>query len=785
MYIGRYEVIRELKGGGMGSVTLCRAPDGALVVLKRPYATDSEAAVRLRDEARLGSRLLHPGLVDTLDLFEHEGRPVLVVAYVDGLSLEVLRRIGPLPVPVVARIGRQIADALDAIHNAEDERGRPMHILHRDVTPGNILLGKDGNAKLIDLGIARFSERQAERTQDGFLRGTMRYLAPELLEGGNYSAASDLWALGMVMWEAMLGRFAYRGETDREVLAGIILGRPMKLDDSERPDAALHAAIEPLLQRLPVERTREAAEAAARFSQIEDRFDDTRTLAQEALDDAIARKEPSMELPVLGQGGGLEDGPAVGAPGFEDVVTHAEADEYAGESADEDPTVPLKTQRPGRAPDVELEATEPGVVDDLAPQATVAVPAPVDFDPASALGRDTADFPPSALDLDSAEQTAVDFRSPDEVSDEAPAETARRVAAVRDALLALSVSEEGEPFPPIEDDDDEPTLSSSAPPPSAAFPSDYADRAAGFDDDTPAAIVAPAPQLDDDDLEHMHTLDGLKPVQDDGPGEIRLRSRGQRGRPRSRDQRSPSWDAVDAVRAGGRDKSHVHVRVDADDEATDKAIGRVNVVKKRIARPVAAGAEDAKASRASVDIDALPPARPVRREESPEDLEDALSPFSGPTEVAPPPSPSLLHRSKPGLDQHLPDLEVRDPTEAETGPQRRLRPKPDEDYEPTEVDVQAPSPGDTPDGPAPGDSPGELRMDTSVGAKIEEMPLPASPVGPVEPLGPYVDTEAFLPAGGPDDDEETETATQAKKGPAFSGRGTVSLGEVASLLDDD
>jgi len=796
VHIGRYEVVKALKGGGMGSVTLCRAPDGDLVVLKRPHAVDPEAAVRLRDEARVGARLIHPGIVDTLDLFEHDDRPVLVVAYVEGLPLETLRRIGPLPVPVVARIGRQIADALDAIHSADDEHERPLHILHRDVTPGNILLGSDGDAKLIDLGIARFSERQAEHTQDGFLRGTMRYLAPELLEGGGYTTATDLWALGMVLWEAALGRFAYRGESDREVLAGIVMGQPMELHDGEAGlDPKLHEAIAPLLMRMPFERTANAAEAAARFAQIEDDYADTVTLAREALQDFLARKEASVELPVLGAGGGLGR-PALGADGFEDVVTHVEsADDHddghgvARELSDGDeaiafgdnPTVALRRQPRQRADDDGV-AREPS--DPLEPQETAAIPAPVRF---SSLGQASSlEEPSQHADFAGAseEDTLVNLSTPAVAappadSDDVPlGDTAQRVAEVRDALLALA-SEEGDPIYPSAGGEDGDTLSTSNPVPPDAFRSSIADRAAEFEEGVSLVTHAPAPQLDDDDVEEMHTIDGLHPARGGGPIEVTLRSppptegapakskRGKRKQKHGSKKKkkgssgaSASWDAIASVKAGSDARSHVHVRTggdDDDDPTGTRPVARLKVVRKtpeqlardRAARPAPEpGVSNQAPARQRVDIDALPSARPRPRVETP-DL-GGPSPFSGPSAASP-------------------------ATAAPVAPDRRGPPI---GQEPTAVDAYPPVQPDPDDGGQPGDSPGELRMDTAVGAKITDLPPPAAPL---RPLGPDVRTEPLFH----DEDAAVEAARVVDKSPAFGGGETVSLKDIASLLDDD
>ena len=282
MRIGRYEVIGELGRGGMGSVSLARCQAGELVVLKRPLEDDPDLCERLRDEARVGLRLSHPNVVETLDLFEHEGRPVLVVSYVSGASMYDLRQKGRLAIGAICRVGRQIADALDALHHATDEHGRSLEMLHRDVTPGNIMLGHDGNARLIDLGIARSSENRAERTRTGFMRGTLRYLAPELFDNKDYTPASDLWSLGLVLLEAALGRQMFRG-TDAEIVGKIISGKALELQPEEELDPRFHRAVSALLKQKPEQRPKRARDAAAVFAMLEKEYGETEVEAVDAV----------------------------------------------------------------------------------------------------------------------------------------------------------------------------------------------------------------------------------------------------------------------------------------------------------------------------------------------------------------------------------------------------------------------------------------------------------------------------------------------------------------------
>lgn len=295
VFIGRYETIRDIGRGGMAKVVLARAPGGRHVVLKVALTDDEDASARLRDEARTGMRLAHPHIVETLDLFDHEGRPVLVLSFVSGFSLYALRERGALPPGVVVRMGRQLCEALDAIHNAADERGQPLKILHRDVTAANVMLGEDGEARLIDLGIARSVESLAARTQTGCMRGTLRYLAPELFQGQKFSPASDLWSLGIVLLEAAIGRAAFPGRTDAEIILSIVQGDPFAQCTQTPIDARLRAVLAKLLAKDPAARAVSARDAVRAFHEAEQHFPNAADEALRFVQRALPRPHADVE----------------------------------------------------------------------------------------------------------------------------------------------------------------------------------------------------------------------------------------------------------------------------------------------------------------------------------------------------------------------------------------------------------------------------------------------------------------------------------------------------------
>jgi serine/threonine protein kinase len=170
----------------------------ALKRLAENLARDDELHARFLREARLAARLAHPNVVRVYDVGEHEGRPFIAMEYVEGETLaDLLARRGPLPPDEVAVLGMQICSALEAAHTAG--------LVHRDVKPHNLLLGKDGQLKLGDFGIA-FGLGGTRLTMAGTVLGTAAYLAPEQARGEEVTPAADIYALGAVLYELLAGR---------------------------------------------------------------------------------------------------------------------------------------------------------------------------------------------------------------------------------------------------------------------------------------------------------------------------------------------------------------------------------------------------------------------------------------------------------------------------------------------------------------------------------------------------------------------------------------------------
>ncbi|SFI47455.1 serine/threonine-protein kinase [Nocardioides psychrotolerans] len=224
-WLGERYVLDAVVGrGGVGDVH--RATDTllhrsvAVKVLRQRTASECDR-VRFGSEARTLAGLMHPGLVTVLDVGDTEGRPYLVMELVEGSTLSGALADGPLPVAEVARILSRVAEALAYAHG----RG----VVHRDVKPGNVLLGDDGRVKLADFGIARLVGDNVRHTLPGTLIGTVAYLAPEQVTGDELTQAVDVYALGLVLLESVTGAKAYAGPVVEAALAR--LTRPPHVPD--------------------------------------------------------------------------------------------------------------------------------------------------------------------------------------------------------------------------------------------------------------------------------------------------------------------------------------------------------------------------------------------------------------------------------------------------------------------------------------------------------------------------------------------------------------------------
>jgi serine/threonine protein kinase len=272
-------VITEIASGGMATVFLGRALGAAgfqrLVAIKclHPHvAKDQEFVEMFMDEARLAARIRHPNVVATQDLENGDEGLFLVMDFVDGDGLlgllrGVFKERKRVPIPIALRIVLDVCAGLHAAHELTGQSGEPLRLVHRDVSPHNILVGVDGIARITDFGIARAEERLSV-TRDGQIKGKIAYMAPEQTSGTPVDRRADLWSLGVVLWECLAGRRLFFGQNDGEVLRNLLVHPIPGLKEfvPEIPEA-LDRAVMKALARDPDERYATAAEMAEALEQ--------------------------------------------------------------------------------------------------------------------------------------------------------------------------------------------------------------------------------------------------------------------------------------------------------------------------------------------------------------------------------------------------------------------------------------------------------------------------------------------------------------------------------------
>lgn len=246
--IGGYEITGELGAGAMGVVYSAREEalgrTVAIKMLSRRMALDSKGLDRFMQEARASARLNHPNIVTIYALGEHQGSPFIVMEYVAGRELSrIIREDGPMPVRRALEITAQVASALAAAHG--------VGIVHRDIKPHNIMIDDAGRAKVMDFGIAKMhGEVAATLTEDGSVLGTPAYMSPEQCMGDKLDGRSDLYSLGVVLYQMLAGKLPYDGTTPGAVIQKILNEDPLPITDM-RPelDSSVLAIIDRLLAK--------------------------------------------------------------------------------------------------------------------------------------------------------------------------------------------------------------------------------------------------------------------------------------------------------------------------------------------------------------------------------------------------------------------------------------------------------------------------------------------------------------------------------------------------------
>jgi len=266
IYAERYEIVEELGRGGMGIVY--RAVDNklkrtiALKFLPSEWTCDLQAKERFVREAQAAAALDHPHICTVHEIDEAEGRMFISMAFVEGESLKTRIERGPLKLGEVMDIGLQVAEGLKEAH----KKG----IVHRDIKAANIMVTEKGQAKIMDFGLARMSGR-ALLTKEGTTMGTVAYMSPEQTRGEDVDHRSDIWSLGVVLYEMLSGQLPFKGEHDQTIIHSILKEQP-------RPIADLRPEIPKPLQELvgkALEKNRDR-----RYQSMDELFNDLRSLSE-------------------------------------------------------------------------------------------------------------------------------------------------------------------------------------------------------------------------------------------------------------------------------------------------------------------------------------------------------------------------------------------------------------------------------------------------------------------------------------------------------------------------
>jgi eukaryotic-like serine/threonine-protein kinase len=276
--IGRYAIHEEIASGGMATVYLGRL-DGTggfsrNVAIKRLHAhlaKDPEFVRMFLDEARIAARIRHPNVVPVLDVVNTGDEIFLVMEYVAGESLARLARGAAergerMPVAIAAAVVVGVLRGLHAAHEATDEQGQPLCIVHRDVSPQNIIVGRDGAAHLLDFGVAK-AAGQLQTSRNGRIKGKVSYMPPEQARGAEVTRAVDVYAAGVILWELLTGERLFPGDNEGIVLERVLFGEVAapshKAGPAELDEVVMRAISRDPLERFPTAREMARAVEAA------------------------------------------------------------------------------------------------------------------------------------------------------------------------------------------------------------------------------------------------------------------------------------------------------------------------------------------------------------------------------------------------------------------------------------------------------------------------------------------------------------------------------------------
>ncbi len=279
--VGRYEFLVPIAQGGMAAVWAARLKGSrgfsktvAVKTMLPTISDDPNFEQMFLDEAQLASRIRHPNVVEILDLGEQDDLLYLVMEWVDGEPLSSIRRAAAkkegIPRPIAVKIVQDACAGLNAAHELKDDSGKHIGLVHRDISPQNILITYDGVVKIVDFGVAKAAGRTAEHTNSGQIKGKPPYMSPEQALGKDVDRRTDVFALGIILYQLTTGKHPFRGENDVITLQNIVSDRPIippRAYDKEYPKP-LEAVVMRALNRDPEKRFQTSAELEAALDRV-------------------------------------------------------------------------------------------------------------------------------------------------------------------------------------------------------------------------------------------------------------------------------------------------------------------------------------------------------------------------------------------------------------------------------------------------------------------------------------------------------------------------------------
>lgn len=318
--LGKYTLVRKLATGGMAEVFLARI-DGPMgfakkCVVKRilPHFNDDPRFIEMfLGEARLAAELNHPNLVQIFDFGEANGQYYLAMEFIDGPNVRVLnqatRRLhGAMDFALAARIIFLAAEGLHFAHELRNEQGEFLNLVHRDISPDNILVSRNGGVKVVDFGIAKASS-QPHLTKSGMIKGKMAYMPPEQLAREPLDRRADLFALGIVLYELITGGMPFDATSEVSIIQAIMSQQPLERATVYRPDCPpmLEAIVNRCLEKDREKRYPSCRELQAdleKFIQSTGQSVGTREVAM--LVEEAVEKEPESKSGEVVPSGGLD-----------------------------------------------------------------------------------------------------------------------------------------------------------------------------------------------------------------------------------------------------------------------------------------------------------------------------------------------------------------------------------------------------------------------------------------------------------------------------------------------